>query len=112
VVEERVSAETPLTDEELESIEAWIKRGRWHGLPFAASETEMLLRLAAEVRRLRAAAVEDPAVEDGRSELCRLASDPWLEDAVEEIGQLEVREGYVDLAKALAILRKHRDGKA
>jgi Tfp pilus assembly protein PilF len=25
---------------------------------------------------------------------------------------LETREGYVDVAKVLAILRKHRDGKA
>ncbi len=43
-----------LTDEELEAAEAWIKRAHRHGLPFAPSESEMLLRLVAEARRLRA----------------------------------------------------------
>lgn len=45
-------------------------------------------------------------------ELRRLCSDQWLQRAVEEIGGLEVHEGYVDPAKALAILQKHRDGEA
>jgi len=78
----------PLTDEELDAIEAWIKRGRSHGLPFAASELEMLLRLAAEVRRMR--------------------SDAWLAPAAEEIAD---SANPYDWQLVLAILRKRRDGK-
>lgn len=78
----------PLTDEDLDAIEAWISRAHSHGLPFAASETEMLLRLAAEVRRLR--------------------SDAWLAPAAEEIAD---SANPYDWRLVLAILRKHRDDK-
>jgi hypothetical protein len=53
-----------------------------------------------------------PGVVVGRliREVRRLRSDEWLQRAVDDIGALDTLEGHVDMAKALAILRKHRDG--
>ena len=58
-----------------------------------------------ETQRIRDEAIDTLA---GRTPV----DDDWLERAVEEIGRLDVHEGHVDLAKALAILRMHRDAKA
>ena len=46
------------------------------------------------------------------AEIRRLRSDDWLLRATDDIGDLDTFEGHVDTAKVLAILRKHRDGKA
>src|SRR5258708_6575554 len=45
------------------------------------------------------------------AEVRRLRSDDWLVRAAEEITDSEVRDGYVEEAAVVAILRKHRDAK-
>jgi hypothetical protein len=45
-----------------------------------------------------------------QGEIMRLRSDAWLERALEEMGEPILRHGRGD--EFLAILRKHRDGKA
>jgi hypothetical protein len=44
------------------------------------------------------------------AEVRRLRSDDWLQRAAEEITDCEVRDGYVEEAAVVAILRKRRDG--
>ena len=46
------------------------------------------------------------------AEVRRLRSDDCLVRAAEEITDSEVRDGYVEEAAVVAILRKHQDGKA
>ena len=77
----------PLTDSELSRIAETAERGVW-----LTARREDVLRLVAEVRRLQ--------------------SDGWLQLAIVEIGKLNTREGYIDTAKVLAILQRHRDSKA
>lgn len=123
----------PLTDEDLDALE----RAANDMVPGQVAITlpvDYARRLVTEVRRMHRDVEEIrraaqallnvcPRPEDDRGRKIRdeavavigshgPAGDEWLQRAVEEIGGLEVHEGYVDLAKALAILRKHRDGKA
>jgi hypothetical protein len=85
---------SPLTDEGLGEVEAALhwKAAEGGDLEPPIVSAKLALNLVAEVRRLRA--------------------DEWLLRAVDDIGALDTLEGHVDMAKALAILRKHRDGKA
>ncbi len=79
----------PLTDEELDAI----ARGGLYRLGRGwFAQRDYRAPLLAEVRRLR--------------------SDDWLVRAAEKITDSEVRDGYVEEAAVVAILRKHRDGKA
>lgn len=76
----------PLTDDELAALVERAEHGVW-----LTATPEDVQRLVAEVRRLR--------------------SDEWLEHATDEIGEMDTRD-HIDTAKVLALLRKHRDGKA
>ena len=86
----------PLTDGELNAIGDTSRRlheGRVAAPDIVAfGQAAVVPRLVEEIRRLR--------------------SDDWLERAAEEITDSEVRDGYVEEAAVVAILRKHRDGKA
>jgi hypothetical protein len=124
-------ATKPLTDEELALIEAFVRdRGRGE-LPRGNSIADSLYLLVAEVHRLRAEAkmrveterfgfTADAAVGAvvGSSflqqELDRLRSDEWLERAADEIegGIDDLNETGPSRNEILAILRKHRGGKA
>lgn len=121
-------APEPLTDEELQAIEHRLStatitnaggpdaEGRY---PFADPIAGHAQRLVAEVRRLRALHYDEvlddigklrEAVRDAVEVARRLRSDEWLRAAAEEIEREEGGRGRGDYY--MAILRKHRDGKA
>lgn len=83
---------SPLTDEELDHLEREAKRFTAPE-PWEGNATETIVRLLAEVRRLR--------------------SDEWLERAADEIdgGMDALNETGPSRNEILDILRKHRDGR-